>query len=92
MWGLTPELMQTLEDEFKEFFTNMVDRNILKAEYPLSIYIEKLLRVGKVFVKKLNFNDKWFGVTYKGDKEYVVKTIEDRVYNKKKEELRAWNY
>ena len=33
MWGLTPEFMQTLEDGFKEFFANMGDKDILKAEY-----------------------------------------------------------
>lgn len=37
MWGLTPEFMQTLEDGFKEFFANMGDKDILKAEYLLII-------------------------------------------------------
>ena len=32
MWGLTPEFMQTLEDGFKEFFANMGNKDILKAE------------------------------------------------------------
>ena len=86
MWGLTPEFMQTLEDGFKEFFANMGDKDILKAEYLLPIYIDELLQVGKVSVKVLDTNDKWFGVTYKEDKEYVVKSfarlIEDGVYQK----------
>ena len=42
MWGLTPEFMQTLEDGFKEFFANMGDKDILKAEYLLPIYIDEL--------------------------------------------------
>ena len=87
MWGLTPEFMQTLEDGFKEFFANMGDKNILKAEYLLPIYIDELLQAGKVSVKVLDSNDKWFGVTYKEDKEYVVKSfaklIEDGVYQEK---------
>ena len=37
-------------------------------------------------VKVLDSHDKWFGVTYKEDKEYVVKSfaklIEDGVYEK----------
>lgn len=86
MWGLTPEFMQTLEDGFKEFFANMGDKDILKAEYLLPIYIDELLQEGKVSVKVLDTNDKWFGVTYKEDKEYVVesfaKLIEARVYTK----------
>ena len=86
MWGLTPKFIQTLEDGFKEFFANMGDKDILKAEYLLPIYIDELLQAGKVSVKVLDTNDKWFGVTYKEDKDYVVKSfaklIEDGVYQK----------
>ena len=86
MWGLTPKFMQTLEDGFKEFFANMGDKDILKAEYLLPIYIDELLQAGRVSVKVLDTNDKWFGVTYKEDKDYVVKSfaklIESGVYQK----------
>ena len=86
MWGLTPDFMQTLEDGFKEFFANMGDKDILKAEYLLPIYIDELLQTGRVSVKVLDTNDKWFGVTYKEDKDYVVKSfaklIEAGVYQK----------
>lgn len=86
MWGLTPELIQILEDGFKEFFANMGDKDILKAEYLLPIYIDELLQAGKVSVKVLDTSDEWFGVTYKEDKDYVVKSfaklIEDGVYGK----------
>ncbi len=86
MWGLTPEFMQTLEDGFKEFFANMGNKDIMKAEYLLPIYIDELLQAGRVSVKVLDTNDKWFGVTYKEDKDYVVKSfanlIEAGVYQK----------
>ena len=86
MWGLTPEFLWILEDGFKEFFENIGDKDILKAEYLLPIYIDQLLQANKVSVKVLNTNDKWFGVTYKEDKDYVVKSfaklIEDGVYEK----------
>ena len=46
--------------------------------------ISDLLRNEKYTVKDLEANDKWFGVTYKEDKESVVqsfkKLIEDGVY------------
>ena len=61
-------------------------RGILKAEYLLPIYIDELLQAGRVSVKVLDTNDKWFGVTYKEDKDYVVKSfarlIEAGVYQK----------
>ena len=86
MWGLTPEFMQILENGFKEFFANMGNKDILKAEYLLPIYIDELLQAGRVSVKVLDTNDKWFGVTYKEDKDYVVKSfaklIEAGVYQK----------
>ena len=86
MWGLTPEFVQTLEYGFKEFFVSMGDKDILKAEYLLPIYIDELLQAGKISVKVLNTNDKWFGVTYKEDKDYVEKSfarlIEDGIYEK----------
>ena len=58
MWGLTPEFVQILEDGFKEFFGNMGDKDILKAEYLLPIYIDELLQAGRVSVKVLDTNDK----------------------------------
>ena len=75
MWGLTPEFVQILDDGFKEFFETMGDKDVLKAEYLLPIYIDELLQAGKVSVKVLDSHDKWFGVTYNEDKEYVVESF-----------------
>lgn len=85
MWGLTPEFVGMLEEGFIEFFEKL-NGNEAKAEYLLPIYIDELLKAGKVSVKVLGTNDKWFGVTYKEDKPVVVesfrKLIEDGVYKK----------
>ena len=84
MWGLTPEFMKCLEEGFVEFFENTPAEKLLKAEYLLPIYIDELLQNGKVSVKVLDSYDKWFGVTYKEDKESVMaafkKLIADGVY------------
>ena len=86
MWGLTPEFVETLEKGFKEFFEKP-DVDVLKGEYLLPIYIDELLQKGKVTVKVLETQDKWFGVTYKEDKDSVVesfkKLIEEGVYKEK---------
>jgi dTDP-glucose pyrophosphorylase len=73
-WGLTPEFMDLLENGFVEFF-DRVGNHELKAEYLLPIYIDELLQQGKVSVKVLDTQDKWFGVTYKEDKEVVVQSF-----------------
>lgn len=93
-WGFpakedcAPVYLDVLEQGFKDFFENDVKANPLKAEYLLPTHIGGLLRDGKYTVKVLETKDKWFGVTYKEDKEAVVqsfkKLIEDGVY---KEEL-----
>ena len=86
MWGLTPEFVGLLEEGFVEFFENIKgdEAKELKGEYLLPIYIDELLKKGKVSVKLLETQDKWFGVTYKEDKTVVVesfaKLIEDGVY------------
>ena len=74
MWGLTPEFVETLEKGFKEFFEKP-DVDVLKGEYLLPIYIDELLQKGKVTVKVLETQDKWFGVTYKEDKKSVMDAI-----------------
>ena len=82
--GCAPAYLDVLELGFKEFFENDVKANPLKAVYLLPTHIGGLLRDGKNTVKVLETKDKWFGVTYKEDKEAVVqsfkKLIEDGVY------------
>lgn len=86
MWGLRPEFMTILDDGFTTFFNESVSVNPLKTEYLLPILIGQLLQDGKVSVKVLETDDKWFGVTYKEDKPVVVESfkalIEDGVYQK----------
>lgn len=74
MWGLTPDFFQILESGFAEFLSGLKDTD-LKAEYLLPTIIGGLLAEGKLAVRVLESKDKWFGVTYKEDKEVVVSSI-----------------
>ena len=47
----------------------------MKAECFLPIEVDKLLKQGKATVEVLASRDKWFGVTYKEDKELVVNEV-----------------
>ena len=47
----------------------------MKCEYLLTSIIDSCIKEGKAKVKVLRTNDKWFGVTYKEDKESVVSSI-----------------
>ena len=80
MWGLTPEFFHILEEGFEEFLSKIPESD-LKAEYLLPTIIGELLEEQKVEVKVLKSHDKWFGVTYKEDKEAVVEAIRSLVAN-----------
>lgn len=74
MWGLHPEFFKVLENGFEEFLSE-IGANYLKAEYLLPTIIGELLAEGSADVKVLRSHDKWFGVTYKEDKEAVVASV-----------------
>lgn len=73
--GADPWYMGVLEEGFTDFFKTIVPSNPLKAEYLLPTHINGLLQEGKVTVNVLETNDKWFGVTYQGDKATAIESI-----------------
>lgn len=78
MWGLQPDFFEVLEEGFRAFLTGL-DKADLKTEYLLPTIIGGLLKEDKVEVKVLKSQDKWFGVTYKEDKESVVQAIKELI-------------
>ena len=85
MWGLTRKMIPILEREFKSFLEGMTDP--LKDEFLLPTVIDKLLKAGEITVQVLETRDRWFGVTYREDKDLVVRSfrqlIEQGVYSEK---------
>ena len=83
MWGLPPKFLDELEDGFKDFLDNQKEGD-LKSEYLLPSIIDGMVKSGRAKGAVLETLDKWFGVTYKEDKEAVVnaikKLIADGVY------------
>ena len=86
MWGLHPDFFSILERGFEKFLEETVSENS-KAEYLLPTIVGGLLKDGRIDLKVLKSHDKWFGVTYKEDKESVVASVrelvEQGVYPKK---------
>lgn len=74
MWGLPVSFLNELEKGFPEFLDNLKPGDI-KAEYLLPKIIDQLVHEGKAKVRVLDTPDKWFGVTYKEDKQAVVDAI-----------------
>lgn len=74
MWALQPEFFETVESGFEEFLSK-ISAEDLKSEYLLPSIIDGMVESGKADVTVLESKDKWFGVTYKEDKDYVVQSI-----------------
>lgn len=75
MWGFSASILDELESAVNSFFENEVPKNPLKSECFLPIEVDKLLQQGKATVEVLSSKDKWFGVTYKEDKPFVMESI-----------------
>ena len=75
MWGFKVNFLDELDKSFRRFLDNDAGKNPLKSEFFLPKAVEELLEAEKATVKVLKSSDKWFGVTYKEDKEDVVNAI-----------------
>ncbi len=73
MWGLHPWIFSEFEAGFKKFVETTP--NIEKDEFYLPMAMDTFIKAGKIKVKALSSSDKWYGVTYKEDKEAVVNAL-----------------
>jgi NDP-sugar pyrophosphorylase family protein len=74
-WGFTPSMMKEMEDRFPAFLDKALAENPMKSEYFLPAVVDSLIQEGKADVKVLKSMDRWYGVTYKEDKEGVVDAL-----------------
>lgn len=74
MWGFKPGLFEYLDKGFTEFLAGLKQDDI-KKEYLLPTVVGDLVKSERVQVSVLKSNDRWFGVTYKEDKDVVVASI-----------------
>ena len=75
MWGFKPDLFESFGEAMALFFGEKVAANPLKAECLIPTEVDNLIKAGKATVKVLNSSDRWFGVTYKEDKPFVVENF-----------------
>ncbi len=77
MWGFEQNLMDELEQRFPAFLEENLSENPLKCEFFLPSAVQQLMEEQKAEVAVLKSEDRWYGVTYKEDKETVMKAIAD---------------
>jgi len=75
MWGFTKSITKELDQRFAVFLDKELPGNPLKCEYFLPFVVDELLKEYKAEVTVLKSVDRWYGVTYKEDKETVVNAI-----------------
>lgn len=76
MWGFSKQFLEELEDTFPRFLAKYLPENPLKCEYFLPTVVDKLIQKNKVEVEVLLSSSKWYGVTYKEDKPFVMNAIQ----------------
>ena len=74
MLGFTPSIFPYLEEKITDFLTDG-KANLEKDEILIPCVVEMGIEEEKAKVKVLETTATWYGVTYKEDKEYVVKGI-----------------
>ena len=79
LWGFRPDVFRFIETGFKKFLDEKID--VPKSEYYLPTVVSERIEKGEKSVKVLIAEDKWYGVTYKEDKQVVVDAIGTMVAN-----------
>ncbi len=76
-WGFTPAIFEFLKEKFRIFIEQ--NANQPKAEFYIPVVVNELIQEGRARVKVLTSAGKWFGVTYKEDREKVMQAIARQV-------------
>lgn len=74
-WGFTGRMLDEMIAGFPAFLDDAVKNDPMKAEYLLPVEVGRLLDEGRCRVRVLEAVDKWYGVTYKEDKEIVMEAF-----------------
>lgn len=73
MWGFSPALFPALEALFVEFLRQA--DTVPKTEFYIPTVVDALIRQGACRAKVLHTDEKWFGMTYRDDREAVLRSL-----------------
>lgn len=76
-WGFTPKIFEDCEPYFEKFLKEEIEKNPMKCELVIPTTIGDLINDNKCTIKVMSSEDEWFGVTYREDKPYVVKKLQE---------------
>jgi dTDP-glucose pyrophosphorylase len=77
LWGFKPSCFHFLGEEFRNF----IEKSGMdpKSELDIPTSIDKFVKNGEITIKILMSNERWFGVTYREDKPFVVQSINEMI-------------
>ncbi|HXC35909.1 MAG TPA: hypothetical protein VNV43_08535, partial [Candidatus Acidoferrales bacterium] len=75
--GFTPSLFGQLPERFVEFLRQQGTEE--KSEFYLPTAVNEIVQANRARVKVLRSPDSWFGVTYREDRPFVVKSIRELI-------------
>lgn len=71
LWGLTPKIIDECKIEFVKFLRGKTEKELNVCEFYLPYVISELIKAGKYRVRVIESNEKWQGITYRGDREKI---------------------
>ena len=77
MWGFVPSLFSELRGRFVEFLQKHGAEE--KSEFYIPSAVNEMVQAKHAQVKVLRTPDSWFGVTYREDRPFVVKGIQELI-------------
>ena len=74
-WGFTPDIFSKVTEGFKRFLAE--DNGDIKREYYLPFAVKEIMDSGECTVRVYSSADPWYGVTYREDREAVVRSLSE---------------
>lgn len=76
-WGFQNNLFEEMKTQFETFLHETND--LTKDEFQIPTVIDQMIKKGMIEVSVLHSSAKWFGVTYKEDKDFAASSIQQYV-------------
>ena len=74
-WGFQTTIFDFIENQFIDFLHHNINQP--KSEFYIPFVVFEMIKRGQINVEVLTADSPWFGVTYKEDKPFVIKQIQD---------------
>lgn len=77
VWGFSKEILPLIKEEFKDFLENLESTD--KEEFQLPTAVNRMIQKDGLSILAGKSEEKWYGITYRTDKESVMEGIRGQV-------------